>query len=65
VTANRRPSVWTHLTYRLALLKFLIEKQEARVVDLGARARAMLDANFTRRQALVRWRDALDRVEQS
>ena len=31
---------------------------------MGARARAMLDANFTRRQALERWRDLLDRVEQ-
>ena len=30
---------------------------------MGARARAMLDANFTRRQALERWRDILDRVE--
>jgi glycosyltransferase involved in cell wall biosynthesis len=32
---------------------------------MGARARAMLDAHFTRRQALDRWRDVLDRVEQS
>ncbi len=32
---------------------------------MGARARAMLDSNFTRRQALARWRDVLDRVEQS
>ena len=31
---------------------------------MGARARAMLDANFTHRQALERWRDVLDRVEQ-
>jgi glycosyltransferase involved in cell wall biosynthesis len=30
---------------------------------MGARARAMLDENFTRRQALERWRDILDRVE--
>jgi colanic acid biosynthesis glycosyl transferase WcaI len=32
---------------------------------MGARARAMLDSNFTRRRALERWRDVLDRVEQS
>ena len=31
---------------------------------MGARARTMLDANFTRRQALERWRDVLDQVEQ-
>jgi colanic acid biosynthesis glycosyl transferase WcaI len=33
------------------------------LATMGARARAMLDANFTRRQALDRWRDVLDRVE--
>jgi colanic acid biosynthesis glycosyl transferase WcaI len=32
---------------------------------MGARARTMLDAHFTRRQALDRWRNALDQVEQS
>ena len=32
---------------------------------MGQRARAMLEANFSRRQALNRWRDVLDRVEQS
>ena len=31
---------------------------------MGTRARAMLDTNFTRRQALDRWRDVLDTVEQ-
>jgi glycosyltransferase involved in cell wall biosynthesis len=30
------------------------------VSAMGARARAMLDAKFTRRQALARWRDVLD-----
>ena len=30
---------------------------------MGTRARAILDAHFTRRQALDRWRDVLDRVE--
>ena len=32
---------------------------------MGEHARAMLDAHFTRRQAFERWRDVLDRVEQS
>ena len=30
---------------------------------MGQRARAMLEAHFTRRQALDRWSDVLDRVE--
>ena len=32
---------------------------------MGARARTMLDVNFTRRQAIDRWRSVLDQVEQS
>jgi glycosyltransferase involved in cell wall biosynthesis len=31
---------------------------------MGARARAMLDAHFTRRQAFERWRDVLNQIEQ-
>jgi glycosyltransferase involved in cell wall biosynthesis len=32
---------------------------------MGVRARAILGAHFTRRQALDRWRDLLDRVERA
>ncbi len=32
---------------------------------MGASARSMLDAHFTRRQALDHWRDVFDRIEQS
>ena len=32
---------------------------------MGVRARAMLDARFTRRHAFDRWSDVLDRVEES
>ena len=35
------------------------------LATMGARARAMLDAQFTRRQALDRWREVLDGVGQS
>jgi colanic acid biosynthesis glycosyl transferase WcaI len=35
------------------------------LATMGARARAMLDEHFTRRQAFDRWRDVLDRVEHS
>ncbi len=33
------------------------------VAQMGMRARAMLDAHYTRRQALARWRELLDRQE--
>jgi hypothetical protein len=32
---------------------------------MGVHARTMLDAHFTRRQSLDRWRNLLDRVEQT
>jgi hypothetical protein len=32
------------------------------VEAMGARARAMMDAQFTRKQALAHWREILDRV---
>ena len=35
------------------------------LATMGECARAMLDEHFTRRQAFDRWRDVLDRVEQS
>jgi glycosyltransferase involved in cell wall biosynthesis len=35
------------------------------LVAMGVHARTMLDAHFTRRQSLDRWRNVLDRVEQS
>jgi glycosyltransferase involved in cell wall biosynthesis len=35
------------------------------LATMGGRARAMLEAHFTRRQALDRWCEVLDRVEQS
>jgi glycosyltransferase involved in cell wall biosynthesis len=35
------------------------------VSAMGARARAMLDAKFTRRQALDRWRNVLDQIEKA
>ena len=34
-----------------------------RLAAMGQRARAMLEAHFTRRQALNHWSDVLDRVE--
>ena len=47
---------------RKAIARLLSDPQS--LAAMGARARAMLDANFTRRQAFERWRDVLDRVEQ-
>jgi len=35
------------------------------LATMGTRARIMLDAHFTRRQAIDRWRNVLDRLEQS
>jgi glycosyltransferase involved in cell wall biosynthesis len=34
-----------------------------RVLEMGARARKMLDAHFTRRQGLARWRRLLDQLD--
>jgi colanic acid biosynthesis glycosyl transferase WcaI len=33
-----------------------------RIADMGVRARAMLEAHFTRRQAFDRWREVLDQI---
>jgi len=35
------------------------------VLEMGKRARKMLDAHFTRQQGLARWRELLDRLEKS
>jgi glycosyltransferase involved in cell wall biosynthesis len=35
------------------------------VAAMGCRARAMLDAHFTRQQAFERWRDLLERLDRS
>jgi colanic acid biosynthesis glycosyl transferase WcaI len=40
----------------------LLAADDARTAAMGARARAILDAHFTRRQAFERWRPLLDRV---
>jgi colanic acid biosynthesis glycosyl transferase WcaI len=37
--------------------------QPGAIADMGGRARAMLDARFRRQQALERWRDLLDRLQ--
>jgi colanic acid biosynthesis glycosyl transferase WcaI len=37
--------------------------EPAAIAEMGGRARAMLEANFRRRQALARWRDLLDRLQ--
>ncbi|MFY9695326.1 MAG: hypothetical protein WA776_09020 [Xanthobacteraceae bacterium] len=34
----------------------------AMIAEMGARARAMLDAHYSRRQGLARWRTVLDRL---
>jgi glycosyltransferase involved in cell wall biosynthesis len=34
----------------------------ARVAQMGQRARAMLEASFTRRHAFARWRELLDTI---
>lgn len=35
----------------------------ATIAEMGARARAMLDAHYSRRQGFARWRELLDRLE--
>jgi colanic acid biosynthesis glycosyl transferase WcaI len=45
-----------------ATLRRLSETPQT-VSDMGARARHMLDAHFTRRQGLARWRRLLDRLD--
>jgi glycosyltransferase involved in cell wall biosynthesis len=39
-----------------------LARDQGGVVDMGIRARAMLDAHFTRRRAFARWRRLLDRI---
>jgi glycosyltransferase involved in cell wall biosynthesis len=39
-----------------------LAQDHCRVVDMGLRARAMLDAHFTRRHAFDRWRGLLDDI---
>ena len=45
-----------------ATLRRLSETPQT-VSEMGARARQMLDAHFTRRQGLARWRQLLDRLD--
>ena len=45
-----------------AIARLSIDPQS--VSAMGTRARAMLDANFTRRQALDRWRDVLNYIDE-
>jgi colanic acid biosynthesis glycosyl transferase WcaI len=44
---------------RLAEELMLLSQNPIRVAEMGGRARAMLEACFTRRQALARWQDLL------
>jgi colanic acid biosynthesis glycosyl transferase WcaI len=39
-----------------------LSKDRERTAAMGARARAMLDAHFTRHQSLKRWRDVLENI---
>jgi colanic acid biosynthesis glycosyl transferase WcaI len=45
-----------------AILRRLSETPQ-KVSEMGARARQMLDAHFTRRQGLARWRRLLDQLD--
>jgi colanic acid biosynthesis glycosyl transferase WcaI len=45
-----------------ATLRRLLEAPQT-VLEMGARARQMLDAHFTRRQGLARWRQLLDQLD--
>ena len=47
---------------RLALAIRDLATDPRRCADMGRRARAMLDANFTRAAALAQWRAVLDRA---
>src|ERR1700676_4885728 len=42
-----------------------LSHEPASVLEMGVRARKMLDAQFTRRQGLARWRGLLDRLIES
>jgi glycosyltransferase involved in cell wall biosynthesis len=46
----------------LAAVLTALRGDDRRLAAMGRRARAMLDAHFTRRQALERWRRVLERV---
>jgi len=46
----------------LAEALILLSADSERTAAMGARARAMLDAHFTRHQSLERWRDVLENI---
>jgi glycosyltransferase involved in cell wall biosynthesis len=46
----------------LAEALMLLSKDNEHVAAMGRRARAMLEAHFTRRQAVERWREVLENI---
>jgi len=49
---------------KLAQELIVLMKEPQRTVEMGARARTMLDAHFARKHALARWQELLTRTAQ-